>query len=96
MEIIVKPILSEKMTEMNEKLNKVAFVVVEGANKITVKQAVEAMYNVKVTDVNIIRHQGKAKSRYTKAGMISGRTASYKKAIVTLAQGDSIDFYSNI
>ena len=96
MEIIVKPILSEKMTEMNEKLNKVAFVVVEGANKITVKQAVEAMYNVKVTDVNIIRYQGKAKSRYTKAGMISGRTASYKKAIVTLAQGDSIDFYSNI
>lgn len=96
MEIIVKPILSEKMTEMNEKLNKVAFVVVQDANKITVKQAVEAMYNVKVTDVNIIRYQGKAKSRYTKAGMISGRTASYKKAIVTLAQGDSIDFYSNI
>ena len=96
MEIIVKPILSEKMTEMNEKLNKVAFVVVQDANKMTVKQAVEAMYNVKVTDVNIIRYQGKAKSRYTKAGMISGRTASYKKAIVTLAQGDSIDFYSNI
>lgn len=96
MEIIVKPVLSEKMTEMNDKLNKVAFVVSQDANKITVKQAVEEMYNVKVTDVNIVRYQGKAKARYTKAGMISGRTASYKKAIVTLAQGDSIDFYSNI
>lgn len=96
MEIIVKPVLSEKMTEMNDKLNKVAFVVAQDANKITVKKAVEEMYNVKVTDVNIVRYQGKSKSRYTKAGMISGRTASYKKAIVTLAQGDSIDFYSNI
>ena len=96
MEVLIKPVLSEKMTAMTEKLNKVAFVVAQDANKITVKQAVEDMYGVKVDAVNIMRYQGKVKSRYTKAGRISGRTASYKKAIVTLAKGDSIDFYSNI
>lgn len=96
MDIIIKPVLSEKMSAMTEKLNKVAFVVADDANKISVKKAVEEMYDVKVLDVNIMRYQGKSKSRFTKAGQIVGRTASYKKAIVTLSKGDSIDFYSNI
>lgn len=96
MEIILKPVLTEKMTQLTEKENKVAFVVARGANKIEIKKAVEEMYNVGVVSVNTVNYQGKAKRRYTKAGVVSGRTASYKKAIVTLAEGDSIDFFSNI
>ncbi len=96
MEIILKPIVTEKMTELGEKLNRYAFVVNRGANKIEIKKAVEEMYDVTVLAVNTMNYQGKAKSRYTKAGMISGRTNSFKKAIVTLNEGDSIDFFSNI
>ena len=84
MEIIIKPVLTEKMTALTDKQRKVAFIVAKEANKIEIKKAVEAMYGVT------------AKSRYTKAGVISGRTNSFKKAIVTLAEGDSIDFFSNI
>ena len=93
MQVIVKPILSEKMTALTDKQNRVAFVVSKAANKLEIKRAVEAMYSV---TVNTMVYQGDAKSRYTKAGVISGRTASFKKAIVTLAEGDSIDFFSNI
>ncbi len=96
MEIIVKPIVTEKMTDLGEKLNRFAFVVNKDANKIEIKKAVEEMYDVNVLSVNTMNYQGKAKSRYTKAGMISGRTNSFKKAIVTLNEGDSIDFFSNI
>ena len=64
--------------------------------KIQIKKAVEAMYGVTVEDVNTMRYQGKTKSRHTKAGMISGRTASYKKAIVKVAEGEVIDFYSGV
>lgn len=96
MEVILKPIVTEKMTELGEKLNRYAFVVNRQANKIEIKDAVEEMYDVTVLDVNTMNYQGKAKSRYTKAGMINGRTNSFKKAIVTLNEGDSIDFFSNI
>jgi len=96
MEIIIKPVLSERMSALTDKQNKVAFVVDREANKIEIKKAVEAMYGVNVVAVNTQNYQGKAKSRYTKAGVISGRTNSFKKAIVTLAKGDSIDFFSNI
>ncbi|MDR1757249.1 MAG: 50S ribosomal protein L23 [Culturomica sp.] len=96
MEIVLKPVLTEKMSAQTDKLNKVAFVVSKDVNKIEIKKAVEEMYGVKVTDVNTQRYQGTAKSRYTKSGVITGRTASFKKAIVTLAKGDSIDFFSNI
>ncbi len=96
MEIIVKPVLTEKMTMLTDKKHQVAFVVAKEANKIEIKKAVEEMYGVSVLDVNTQRYQGTAKSRYTKAGVVSGRTPSFKKAIVTLAEGDSIDFFSNI
>lgn len=96
MEIIMKPVLTEKMTALTEKQHKVAFLVAKNANKIEIKKAVEAMYGVNVQAVNTLRYQGKVKSRYTRAGVIKGRTNSYKKAIVTLAEGDSIDFFSNI
>ena len=92
----MKPVLSEKMTNLTDKQNRVAFIVMKKANKIEIKKAVEKMYGVTVKEVNTMIYQGDAKTRYTKAGVISGRTNSYKKAIVTLAEGDSIDFFSNI
>lgn len=96
MEILKKPVLTEKMTAQNETLNCYGFIVDRRANKIQIKQAVEAMYNVIVTDVNTSNYKGKAKNRYTKSGFIEGRSNSYKKAFVTLKSGDKIDFYSNI
>lgn len=92
----MKPILSEKMSMLTDKLNKVAFVVADDANKIEIKKTIEKMYDVKVKTVNVQRYQGKVKSRYTKSGVITGRTDKYKKAIVTLEDGHSIDFFSNI
>ena len=76
--------------------NRYGFIVDKRANKIEIKNAVEQFYNVKVLDVNTMNYSGKAKSRYTKAGFLQGRTNAYKKAIVTLAPDNSIDFYSNI
>ncbi len=96
MNIILKPIVTEKMTHLNEKLNRVGFVVEKKANKVEIKKAVEDFYNVKVVDVNTISYAGKTKARYTKAGFIKGRTNAFKKAIVTLEKGENIDFYSNI
>ncbi len=96
MGIIIKPLVTEKMTSISEKSNRFGFIVRPEANKIEIKNAVEALYNVTVVDVNTIRYSGKNKTRYTKAGIVRGRTNAYKKAIVTLKEGDTIDFYSNI
>lgn len=96
MEILLKPIVTEKMTDQSETLNRYGFIVHKKANKIQIRKAIEEMYGVTVDSVNTIRYAGKAKSRYTRSGLISGKTNSYKKAIVTLAEGDTIDFYSNI
>ena len=96
MEIIIKPIVTEKATGLSEKFNRYSFKVNKDANKIQIKQAVEAAYNVTVESVNTMNVSGKNKVRYTKAGIIKGATASYKKAVVTLKEGDTIDFYSNI
>ena len=96
MNIILKPVITEKMTGLGEKLNRYGFVVHKKANKLQIKQAVEELYGVDVVSVNTMNYSGKAKSKFTKAGVISGRTNSYKKAIITLADGEKIDFYSNI
>lgn len=96
MDILLKPIVTEKMTEQGESLNRFGFMVDKRANKIQIKKAVEEMYGVTVESVNTMIYSGKNKSKYTKAGMIQGRTNSFKKAIVTLLEGDTIDFYSNI
>ena len=96
MGIIIKPIVTEKMTAQGEKLNRYGFIVDRGANKIQIKTAVEQMYNVTVADVNTINYHGKRKSRFTKAGMLTGRANHFKKAYVTLAGEDKIDFYANI
>ena len=96
MGIIIKPIVTEKLTVQGEKLNRYGFIVDREANKLEIKAAVEQMYNVTVAEVNTMNYHGKRKSRYTKAGMLTGRANHYKKAIVTLAGEDKIDFYANI
>ncbi|MBE0661924.1 MAG: 50S ribosomal protein L23 [Bacteroidales bacterium] len=96
MSIIVKPIVTEKMTAQGERLQRYGFVVRKAANKLQIKKAVEDLYSVDVKDVNTMNYSGKNKSRFTKRGFISGRTSAFKKAIITLAQGQTIDFYSNI
>ncbi len=96
MSILIKPIVTEKMTEQGEKLNRFGFIVDINANKIQIKKAVEDLYNVTVDSVNTMKYAGKNKSRFTKAGIIKGKTKAYKKAIITLQEGETIDFYSNI
>lgn len=96
MSIILKPIITEKMTAQGEQMRRYGFVVRKNANKIQIKKAVEDLYSVDVKDVNTMNYSGKNKSRFTKRGFIAGRTSTFKKAIVTLAEGQTIDFYSNI
>ncbi len=96
MEILVKPIVTEKMTSQGEKFNRYGFLVARKANKLEIKKAVEDLYGVNVESVNTINYAGKNKTRYTKSGMMKGRTTATKKAVVTLAKGETIDFYSNI
>jgi large subunit ribosomal protein L23 len=96
MSIILKPVITEKMSQQGDKLNRYGFKVEKTANKIEIKKAIEEMYNVTVTDVNTMIVAPKRKERYTKGGLSRGATNAYKKAIVTLKDGDTIDFYSNI
>ncbi|MGD1844238.1 MAG: 50S ribosomal protein L23 [Salibacteraceae bacterium] len=96
MEIILKPVITEKMTAISEKYNRYGFLVNRNANKLQIKEAVEQQYGVSVSAVNTMIHGGKARQRYTKTGIQRGRTNSFKKAIVTLMEGDTIDFYSSI
>ena len=96
MNILLKPIVTEKMTMQGESLNRYGFLVDKRANKLQIKEAVEEMYGVSVDTVNTMRYLGKKKSRHTKSGVVEGRSKSHKKAIVTLADGEKIDFYSNI
>lgn len=96
MNVIIKPIITEKMTQMGEKLNRYGFIVDIKANKLQIKKAIKDIYGVDVADVNTMLFTGKKKSRYSKSGIISGRSTHYKKAIITLAKGETIDFYSNI
>ena len=96
MNILIKPVITEKMTDESEKYNRFGFIVDRRANKLEIKDAVEKMYGVSVEKVRTMIYPGKAKSRNTKGGVISGRTNSYKKAIVDIAEGESIDFYGNI
>ena len=97
MGLIVKPLVTEKMNSITEKFpNRFGFVVRPEANKLEIKKEIEDLYNVTVVDVNTAYYSGKNKSRYTRKGFTKGRTNAFKKAIVTLKDGDTIDFYSNI
>ena len=95
MSVLIKPLITEKASALNEK-GKYGFIVEKAANKVEIKKEVEKMYGVTVESVNTMIYQGRSKSRYTKSRIISGRTSSFKKAVVTVADGDIIDFYSGI
>jgi large subunit ribosomal protein L23 len=95
MSVLKRPLVTEKVSALNEK-GKYGFIVDIRANKIEIKNAVEKQYGVTVEKVSTMRVMGKEKVRYTKSGTLKGRKPSYKKAIVTLANGEVIDFYSNI
>ena len=96
MDILLKPIVTEKMTSQGDKFNRYGFIVARDANKLQIRKAVEELYGVTVASINTIRYGGKIKSRNTKSGLLIGKTNAVKKAIVTLAEGNKIDFYSNI
>jgi len=96
MDIQIKPIVTEKATATSEKHNCFTFAVSTEANKYQIKDLVEKMYDVKVVKVNTAVYAGKRKQRWTKKGLLKGRTPSFKKAYVTVAEGQTIDFYSNI
>ena len=96
MSILKKPLITEKMSKLGEKLGHYGFIVDYKSNKIQISQAIEKMYNVPVERVNTMRVPGKIRTRNTKNGITKGSTGAYKKAIVTLKKGDTIDFYSNI
>lgn len=95
-EVLIKPILTEKANAQQEKLNRYAFKVSRKANKLEIKNAVESFYGVAVADVNTVVVPGKNKARFTKAGYIQGVKPAYKKAYITLAEGETIDLYANI
>jgi len=95
-EVLIKPILTEKANAQQEKLRRYAFKVSRKANKLEIKKAVESFYGVTVTDVNTSVVPAKDRSRFTKTGILKGRKSGYKKAMVTVAEGETIDLYSNI
>ena len=96
MDIRIEPIVTEKATKLTEKLNRYTFRVSPEANKYQIKSLVERLYEVKVVNVNTAVVRGKNKSRWTKSGLLKGSTSSYKKAYVTVGEGQTIDFYSNL
>lgn len=95
MAILIKPLVTEKVSAMNEH-GKYGFVVDKSANKVQIKKEIEKTYGVTVESVNTMVHPGRSKKRYTKSKVIEGRTPAYKKAVVQVAEGDIIDFYSGI
>ena len=96
MNLMIIPIVSEKANLISEKTNRFSFKVSPDANKHQIKDAVEKLYDVKVVDVSTMNYDGKKKMRYTKRGIQRGKVSAFKKAIVTVAEGQTIDFYSNI
>ncbi|NJM78952.1 MAG: 50S ribosomal protein L23 [Flavobacterium sp.] len=96
MSIIIKPIITEKITKEGELFNRFGFVVDKKANKIQIKKAVESVYGVNVVAVNTMNYRADRSVKYTKSGLISGKTNAYKKAIVQVQEGETIDFYTNI
>ena len=96
MEILKKPLITEKSQNLQDSSKKYTFIVDKKANKVAIKKAIEEMYGVNVSEVNTNTMPSKPKSKYTKTNVISGRRSSYKKAIISLAQGEEIDFYTDL
>ena len=95
-EVLIKPILTEKANGQQESLRRYAFLVLGRANKLEIKKAIEEFYGVNVVDVNTAVVPGKNKTRFTKKGFVKGQKPAFKKAMVTVADGETIDLYSNI
>ena len=96
MSIIIKPIITEKITKQSEISNRFGFVVDRKANKIQIKNAIEAAYGITIVAINTMNVRPDRTTKYTKSGLISGKTNAYKKAIVQVQEGETIDFYNNI
>ncbi|XLS30199.1 50S ribosomal protein L23 [Flavobacteriaceae bacterium M23B6Z8] len=96
MNVLIKPVITEKMTAESERLNRYGFIVDPRANKLQIKDAVEATYGVTVEKVRTMNYGPERKTRYTRTGIQHGKTNAYKKAIVQVAEGENIDFYSNL
>ena len=96
MSIIIKPIITEKITKEGEIFNRFGFVVDKKANKVQIKKAVESTYGISIVSVNTMNYRADRTTKYTKSGLISGKTSAYKKAIVQVKEGETIDFYNNI
>ena len=96
MGVLIKPLVTEKMSLQSETLNRYGFIVDGNANKLQIKAAVEKMYSVSVETVNTMNYLGKLKRRNTKSGVVVGRRNSFKKAIISLSEGDTLDIYNSI
>ena len=96
MNIQIIPVVTEKANAVSDRTNRYTFMVSPDANKFQIKDAVEKLYDVKVVGVSTMNYDGKKKQRYTRSGLLRGKVAAFKKAVVTLAEGQTIDFYSNI
>ncbi|PJX21873.1 50S ribosomal protein L23 [Psychroflexus sp. S27] len=96
MSVIIKPLITEKSTHLSETANTFVFLVDEKANKVQIKNEVESIYGVSVDQVRTMRVLPKFKTRYTKTGIVSGKTNSYKKAMIKVSEGDTIDIYNNL
>lgn len=96
MDINIKPISTEKATALSEKFNRYVFAVSPDANKFQIKDIVEKLYDVRVVKVNIANYAGKRKQRWTKSGLLKGSKPAFKKAYVTVAEGQTIDYYSKL
>ncbi len=96
MSVLIKPIITEKMTANSELFNRYGFIVDPKANKLQIKEAVEQAYGVRVEKVRTMNYGPERKTRYTKTGIQQGKSNAIKKAIVDVAEGDAIDFYSNL
>ncbi|MEM7162251.1 MAG: 50S ribosomal protein L23 [Bacteroidota bacterium] len=94
--VIIKPIVTEKMTDTTERLGQYGFIVDKKANKVEIKDAISALYGVTVEKVRTMNYSGKKSSRYTKAGLVKGKKNDFKKAIVELSEGESIDIFAGI
>ncbi len=94
--ILIRPLLTEKMTDLTERENKYGFIVDILANKIEIARAIEQKFDVNVVSVNTIRHKGKSKTQFTRRGRFSGRTPKFKKAIITLKEGQTIDLFGEV
>ena len=96
MSILIKPIITEKATNDSELFNRYSFVVDKSANKIEIKKAVETAYGVSIFSVKTLNYPVQKNTKFTKKGLVTGKKGAYKKAIIQLAEGESIDFYNNL